>query len=65
MKLIVIGLLALILLSLGSGLVYLFRDKGSTDRTVKALTVRVGLSVALFALLMLTYYFGLIPKQGL
>jgi hypothetical protein len=65
MKIVVVGLLALILFSLGSGLVYLIRDKGTTDRTVKALTVRIGLSVALFALLMLSYYFGLIPKQGL
>ena len=35
------------------------------DRTVKALTVRVVLSITLFALLMLGFYFGIIPKQGL
>jgi hypothetical protein len=34
-------------------------------RTVKALTVRVALSVTLFVLLMLGYYFGLIPQEGL
>jgi hypothetical protein len=32
---------------------------------VKALTVRVGLSITLFVLLMLGYYFGLIPKSGM
>jgi len=32
---------------------------------VKSLAIRVGLSVTLFLLLMLGYYFGLIPQQGL
>ncbi|GIX27806.1 MAG: membrane protein [Burkholderiales bacterium] len=65
MKLLVIALVALIVSSLGSALYYLVKDKGHSDRTVKALTVRVGLSVTLFLLLMLGYYFGLIPQQGL
>ncbi|MGN2391087.1 twin transmembrane helix small protein [Pelomicrobium sp. G1] len=65
MKLLVIALVALIVSSLGSALYYLVKDKGQSDRTVKALTVRVGLSVTLFLLLMLGYYFGLIPQQGL
>jgi hypothetical protein len=64
-KIIVLLLIALILISLASGLYYLVRDKGSSDRTVKALTWRVGLSIALFALLMAGYYFGFIPKTGL
>jgi hypothetical protein len=50
---------------LGSAMFYLIRDKGKSDRTVKALTVRVALSVTLFLLLMLGHYFGLIPKSGL
>jgi hypothetical protein len=65
MKFLVIALVALIVSSLGSALYYLVKDKGQSDRTVKALTVRVGLSVTLFLLLMLGYYFGLIPQQGL
>ncbi|MEW5707924.1 MAG: twin transmembrane helix small protein [Pseudomonadota bacterium] len=65
MKLLVIALVALIVSSLGSALYYLVKDKGQSERTVKALTVRVGLSVTLFLLLMLGYYFGLIPQQGL
>ncbi|WP_333840717.1 twin transmembrane helix small protein [Pelomicrobium sp.] len=65
MKLLVIALVALIVSSLGSALYYLVKDKGQSERTVKALTVRVGLSVSLFLLLMLGYYFGLIPQQGL
>jgi len=65
MRLVVVAFLAIIVLSLGSAMFYLIRDKGKSDRTVKALTVRVVLSVTLFALLMLGYYFGLIPKGGL
>lgn len=65
MRLVVVAFLAIIVLSLGSAMFYLIRDKGKSDRTVKALTIRVVLSVTLFALLMLGYYFGLIPKGGL
>jgi hypothetical protein len=65
MKIVVILFLILIVGSLGSALFYLMRDKGGSDRTVKALTIRVGLSVGLFVLLMAGYYFGLIPSRGL
>jgi hypothetical protein len=65
MKLVVILFLVAILGSLGSAIFYLVRDKGGSDRTVRALTFRVGLSVTLFLLLMIGYYFGLIPaRQG-
>lgn len=65
MRIVTIGFLILILLSLGSAMFYLIRDKGQSDRTVKALTIRVGLSISLFVLLMLGHYFGIIPKTGL
>jgi formate/nitrite transporter FocA (FNT family) len=65
MRLVVIAFLAFILLSLGMALYYLVRDKGGSERTVKALTVRISLSIALFVLLMAGYYFGLIPRTGL
>ena len=65
MRIVVIAFLVIILLSLGSAMFYLIRDKGKSDRTVKALTVRVALSITLFLLLMLGYYFGIIPKSGL
>jgi hypothetical protein len=64
-RVLVIVLLILILASLGSALYYLVRDKGGSERTVKALTVRISLSIGLFLLLMAGYYFGLIPKTGL
>ena len=65
MRFVVIAFLVIILLSLGSAMFYLIRDKGKSDRTVKALSVRVALSVTLFLLLMLGHYFGIIPKSGL
>jgi hypothetical protein len=65
MKWFVIAVLVLILGSLGSALFYLVRDKGGTDRTVKALTLRIGLSLALFLLLMAGHYFGLLPRGRL
>ena len=63
-KLVVIALLLLILSSLFSGLVFLIKDRGSSTRTVKALTLRVGLSLALFALLLLGMSTGLITPHG-
>ena len=65
MKIVIIAFLILILGSLASALYYLVRDKGTSDRTVKALTVRISLSIALFVLLMAGYYFGFIPRGGL
>ena len=40
-----------IVVSLGFGLYFLVRDRGSGDRTVISLSVRVALAVALLALL--------------
>ncbi len=62
-KIFVILFLVFIVGSLFSALYFLVRDKGSGERTVKALTLRVTLSVVLFALLMLGYYFGFIPGK--
>ncbi len=64
MKIVIIAFLVVIVGSLASALFYLMRDKGGSDRTVKALTLRVALSISLFLILMLGYYFGLIPKSG-
>ena len=63
MKILVILFLVFIVGSLFSALYFLVRDKGRGERTVKALTVRVTLSLALFVLLMLGYYFGFITGK--
>ena len=65
MRIIVILFLVFILVSLGSALFYLVKDKGQSDRTVRALTLRISLSLILFIMLMASYYFGLIPQTGL
>jgi hypothetical protein len=65
MKIIVILFLVFIVASLGSALYFLIKDKGQSERTVKALTLRVVLSLVLFLLLMLGFYFGIIPQRGL
>ncbi|ALM85579.1 MULTISPECIES: twin transmembrane helix small protein [Alcaligenaceae] len=54
-----------ILVSLGSALVYLMKDKGKTNRTVNALTVRIGLSVALFLFVLLAHQLGWIQSTGI
>lgn len=63
-KLFVILMLLGIVGSLGSGLFYLVRDKDSSDRTARALTVRILLSVILFGLLMLGVFTGVIEPHG-
>ena len=59
--LIFIGILA----SLGSALVHLVRGRESSERTAKALTVRIGMSVGLFVLLFLLWWAGLIRPHGI
>jgi hypothetical protein len=63
MRFLVYLFVAFILISLFSALYFLLRDKGRSERTVKALTVRVVLSIVLFALLMLSYRFGFITHR--
>lgn len=63
MKIIVLLFVAFILVSLFSALYFMIKDKGQSQRAVKALTVRVALSVALFALLMLGFHFGIISTK--
>ena len=49
-----------ILISLGSGLFFLVRDRGKTQRTVLSLSIRVALAIVLLVLLAL----GFINKFG-
>jgi len=64
-KLLVILLFLIILASLGSSLFFMIKDKGKTTRPVKALTLRISASVALFLLLIAGYFGGLIQPHGL
>ncbi|MBU1190622.1 MAG: twin transmembrane helix small protein [Gammaproteobacteria bacterium] len=64
-KILIVLVLLAILGSLASGLIFLIKDNGSTERTVKALTVRIGLSVFLFLMLMLGIFTGVIKPHGI
>lgn len=61
-KIIIILTLIIILGSLFSALFFLAKDKQGGERTVKALTIRIGLSIVLFILLMIGYFTGIIGK---
>ena len=63
-KIIVVLFLITIIGSLFSGLFFLVKDKGASERTVRALTVRISLSVLLFILLMLAMFTGLLQPHG-
>ncbi len=60
-KVLVVLLLLGIVGSLFSGLFYIWRDRGSGVRTARALTLRIGLSISLFLLLLVGLRFGFIP----
>ena len=63
MKILVVVLLLLVLVSLFSALFFMYRDKGNSRRMVTALTFRIVLSVAIFLILIGSYYFGWIPQR--
>ena len=65
-KIPVLLVLAFIVFSLGQGMYYLAKDDGDEDKTrgVRALTVRIVLSLTLFGLLILGYMLGLLQPHG-
>lgn len=63
-RLIIVLILIGILASLFSGVYFMLKDKGGSTRNVKALTVRIGLSILLFALLIGAYLLGWIQPNA-
>ena len=64
-KWLVLAIFFLIVLSLVSAMVQLVRDsRGETRRMVRALTVRIGLSIALFIVLWATWKMGWIEPHA-
>lgn len=60
-KVFIVLVLLVIIGSLFSALFFLMKNEGvSDDRTVKALTFRIGLSITLFIGLVIAGYFGLV-----
>ena len=56
-------LFAAIVASLGNALFHLSSGKGDSKKMVRALSVRIGLSIALFLLLMLAWRMGWIAPR--
>jgi hypothetical protein len=63
MRYVVIAVLILIVASLFSAVFFMMRDRSGSTRMVNALAIRVGLSLALFLLLMAGYWFGWFPGK--
>ena len=66
-KSLVIIAFLIIIASLGSALFYMVKNKGQeqSEKTAKALTARIGLSLVLFILVFIAYATGLIKPQGI
>jgi cytochrome bd-type quinol oxidase subunit 2 len=63
-KVLIVLCLIGILLSLGSGLFHLVNDRGQSRKMVRALTIRIALSVALFILLFVAWSQGLLQPHA-
>lgn len=63
-KILIIINLLLIIISLFSGVFFLVKDNGQTNRNVKSLTIRIALSACLIGLLLFCYFSGnLVPNN--
>lgn len=63
-KIVILSLLFVVLISLGSALVAMARGDKS-DKMLKSLTWRIGLSVGIFILLLIGQAMGIITPHGL
>lgn len=64
-KLFIIFVMIIIASSLASGLFFLIRDVGNSKRTVKALTIRIGISLCLFLFLLIGFKLGIIHPHSI
>lgn len=64
-KLVVVAIFIGVLASLASALLYLVKDRGQSERTVRALTVRVCVSIGLLVLLVVLWALGFIQPHGI
>jgi len=65
MKWIIPVALLMIVISLGSALYFMMKDRGNSSRMVHSLMLRIGLSIVLFLGILLAHYFGLIEATGI
>ncbi len=64
-KILIVVFLIAIVWNLGAGMYYMMTDKGDSDRTLKALTKRIALSVVLIVLIIIGILTGYIQPHGL
>lgn len=64
-KLVIVALLIAIVASLFSGLFFLMKDESRQRRTLTALKIRVGLSIALLVFLAIAFTNGWLEPHGL
>jgi hypothetical protein len=64
-KIVVIVLLLTVIFSLGSALFHFVKHGGDSDKMLKSLTWRIGLSVGIFILLLIGQAMGWITPHGL
>ena len=65
MRILIVVLLFAVIASLFSGLYFVYKDKGGTNRAVVSLTIRIALSILVFVILIVSYLFGWVPDRGL
>jgi TRAP-type uncharacterized transport system fused permease subunit len=65
LDIIVVIAFILILASLFSGLYFVMKDKGKSNRAVNALTFRIGFSILLFLFILVSYKLGWIHPTGI
>lgn len=63
-KVVIVAFLIAIVVALMAGAVFLVKDPSTSKRTMKALTWRVGLQVALILLLILAFFMGWLQPHG-
>ena len=63
MRYLVLIVFIIIIASLASALVFLVRDNGDSKRMVRALALRVGLSITLFLFLLISHRMGWISGR--
>ena len=64
MKYIILLFFIFIVYSLGSALYYMMKDEGGSKRMVKALTMRIGISILLFVVIIISFWMGWIKPTG-
>lgn len=63
--LIILITMFIIFYALGSGLFYLVKDESRTTKTVKALSIRIAISVGLFIFLFIAFHFGWLQPHAI